>query len=65
MPRKAYISWVDDRTLNEVTRPRHGSVYPWPLSAVLNWQKGRQAVGRLAAMGWNKKTIDEVGQKRK
>ena len=51
---------MDERTLNEVTRPRHGSVYPWPLSSVLNWQKRRQVVAKLAAVGWHKKTLEEV-----
>ena len=55
-----YVTWMDESILNEVTRPRHGSVYPWPLNNIMNWQKRRQAGKKLKALGWHKKTMDEV-----
>ncbi|KAI4487096.1 hypothetical protein M0802_012050 [Mischocyttarus mexicanus] len=42
-----YICWVDPTTLEEVTKQRHGSVYPWPLNHYLNWQKRKQVIKRL------------------
>ena len=36
---QAYITWLDPVTLNEVTKPRYGSVYPWPLNTVLTYLK--------------------------
>ena len=29
-----FLSWNDDVTLLEVTKPRYGSVYPWPLNVI-------------------------------
>ena len=47
-------------TLEEVTKPRHGSVHPWPLNFVLNWQKRSGVVKRLSALGWTTKTVEDV-----
>lgn len=47
-------------TLEEVTKPRHGSVHPWPLNSVLNWQKRSGVVKRLSALGWTTKTVEDV-----
>ncbi|XP_017884786.1 metaxin-2-like isoform X2 [Ceratina calcarata] len=55
-----YICWVDKNTLNEVTKPRHGSVYPWPLNHFLNWQKRKEVIKKLSVLGWYNKTIDQV-----
>ncbi|OAD53116.1 Metaxin-2 [Eufriesea mexicana] len=55
-----YICWVDESTLNEVTKVRHGSVYPWPLNHFLNWQKRNEVIKRLSIFGWYNKTIEEV-----
>jgi len=55
-----YISWLDDLTVNEVTKPRHMSVYPWPLNHILTWQKKNQVVKRLSALGWTSKTMEDV-----
>ena len=30
---------MDPVTLSEVTKPRYGSVYPWPLNTVLTYLK--------------------------
>ncbi|XP_076182171.1 metaxin-2 isoform X3 [Ptiloglossa arizonensis] len=55
-----YICWVDELTLNEVTKPRHGSIYPWPLNHFLNWQKRKEVIKKLNILKWYNKTIEEV-----
>jgi len=55
-----YMSWVDQLTLAEVTTPRYSSVYPWPLDLILTWQKKRQVVKKLSALGWSNKSLEEV-----
>ncbi|CAL7934869.1 unnamed protein product [Xylocopa violacea] len=55
-----YICWVDEATLNEVTKIRHGSVYPWPLNHFLNWQKRKDVIKKLNVLGWHNKTIEDV-----
>jgi len=55
-----YISWIDEVTLEEVTKPRHGSIHPWPLSVILNWQKRNSVLKRLGALGWANKSLEEV-----
>ena len=57
---QAFLSWSDEPTLTEVTKPRYGSVHPWPLNSVLCWQKRRQVLKKLAAVGWGNKTKDNV-----
>jgi len=57
-----YISWQDDITLTEVTQPRNGSVHPWPLGHILNWQKRNSVLRRLGALGWTVKSLEEVYQ---
>lgn len=57
-----YLSWNDDVTLNEVTVPRYSSVYPWPLSTILSWQKRRSVCKKLSALNWLTKSLDEVYQ---
>lgn len=55
-----YLMWVDDITYREVTKPRYGSVYPWPLNHALTWQRRAQICKRLGALGWSKKSPEEV-----
>jgi hypothetical protein len=55
-----YISWLHEPTLQEVTKRRYGSVYPWPLSSVLPILKGRQVCNKLRSFGWAEKSIDQV-----
>ncbi|XP_046424673.1 metaxin-2 isoform X2 [Neodiprion lecontei] len=55
-----YVCWVDQATLISVTKPRHGSVYPWPLNHLLNWQKQNQITKKLNVLGWYNKSLDEV-----
>ena len=55
-----FLSWNDDVTLLEVTKPRYGSVYPWPLNVILSWKKKSQVKKKLAALGWGNKSLEEV-----
>ncbi|MCL4145010.1 UNVERIFIED_CONTAM: hypothetical protein GTU68_029033 [Idotea baltica] len=55
-----YISWIDLKTYEEVTRPRYGSVYPWPLNRILTYQKWQQVTRKLKVLGWKHKKLDEV-----
>ena len=55
-----FLSWNDDVTLSEVTKPRYGSVYPWPLNVILSWKKRSQVKKKLAALGWGNKSLEEV-----
>ena len=59
---QSYLSWLDTVTYSEVTKPRYGSVYPWPLNHVLTWQKKNQVYKRLSALGWTSKSLEEVYQ---
>nr|CAD7567830.1 unnamed protein product [Timema californicum] len=57
-----YICWCDETCYNEVTKPRYGSVYPWPLNRYLPYQKKQHVVKKLAVLGWSQKSLDEVYQ---
>jgi len=55
-----YISWCDGITMEEVTRPRYSSVYPFPLNHIMVWRKQAQIKKKLAAIGWKQKSFEEV-----
>nr|CAI5854911.1 unnamed protein product [Callosobruchus analis] len=55
-----HICWADKETYNKVTRVRHGSVYPWPLNYMQNWDKRCQVIKKLKALDWYNKTLDDV-----
>lgn len=55
-----YISWLDETVYSDVTYPRYGSVYPWPLNIFLTKRKQNQITKKLAALGWLNKGIEEV-----
>uniref|UniRef100_T1JEZ3 Metaxin glutathione S-transferase domain-containing protein n=1 Tax=Strigamia maritima TaxID=126957 RepID=T1JEZ3_STRMM len=55
-----YICWMNGVTLEEVTKPRYGAVYPWPLNHILAYRKQLDIRRKLSALGWVKKTVDEV-----
>jgi metaxin len=48
--------------LTEVTSPRYGSVYSWPLSTFLTWRKQKQVNKKLTALGWINKSLEEVNK---
>lgn len=55
-----YLAWVDHAVSNEVTKPRYGSMFKWPLNQIIPWQKQREVKARLSSLGWTKKTFEEV-----
>lgn len=55
-----YMAWLNKEIVNEVTKPRYGCSYPWPLRWVLPWNKQREVKARLNANDWASKTVDEV-----
>jgi len=55
-----YITWADKETLAEISRPRYGSPYPWPLNHILAYRKQFEVKNHLKAVGWFNKSIDQV-----
>lgn len=55
-----YICWCDKRTYNEVTKPRNGSVYPWPLNHFQTWSKKSAVIKKLKLLGWYQKSMENV-----
>lgn len=55
-----YICWANDETYYEVTKPRYGSVYPWPLNHILPFRKRRQILAKLSVSEWSEKSLEEV-----
>lgn len=55
-----YICWCDHETYSEVTKPRNGSVYPWPLNHIQTWTKRSNVIKRLKMLGWYEKTLTQV-----
>ncbi|XP_067645842.1 metaxin-2 [Eurosta solidaginis] len=58
-----YISFVNKSVYEEVTAPRNGCVFPWPLNVMQNYAKRRNALRMLKVYQWNDMTIDEVIEK--
>lgn len=55
-----YLSWIDKDIFASTTRPRYGSVHPWPLSWILPWKRQMEVKSRLNACGWIDKTKENV-----
>lgn len=55
-----YICWCDHETYSEVTKPRNGSVYPWPLNHIQTWSKRTNVIKRLKMLSWYEKTLADV-----
>ncbi|XP_073842666.1 metaxin-2 isoform X1 [Musca autumnalis] len=58
-----YISFMIDRVYNEVTAPRNGCVFPWPLNKIQNASKRRQAKKLLKVYQWDNMEIEDVMEK--
>lgn len=58
-----YISWCDDVVLNEITKKRNGSVYPFPLNIIQNFRKRRAVLKQLSFYEWKNLTFEEVVDK--
>ncbi|XP_077996842.1 metaxin-2-like isoform X2 [Glandiceps talaboti] len=57
---RLYISWYDSSTVKEITRPRYGSPYPWPLNHILAYSKQWEVYKLLRSTGWTTKTLEQV-----
>ncbi|KAF5910690.1 hypothetical protein HPG69_004779 [Diceros bicornis minor] len=55
-----YLQWCDEATVGEITHARYGSPYPWPLNHILAYQKQWEVRRKMKAIGWGKKTLDQV-----
>ena len=55
-----YITWVENETYSNVTKPRYGSVHPFPLNHILTYLKRQSVTKRLNALGWYSKSLDKV-----
>uniref|UniRef100_A0A8D0GLC2 Metaxin-2 n=1 Tax=Sphenodon punctatus TaxID=8508 RepID=A0A8D0GLC2_SPHPU len=55
-----YLQWCDDATVEEITHPRYGSPYPWPLNRILAYQKQWEVRRKMKAIGWAGKSLDQV-----
>lgn len=62
MNAELYLCWCDNKTYNEVTKVRNGSVYPWPLNYFQTWSKRSAVVKKLKVLGWYQKSLDSVYQ---
>lgn len=58
-----YVSFVDDVVLKQVTYPRNGCVYPWPLNIFENMRKRRNVLRHLNVYNWKNMSMEEVAQK--
>jgi len=55
-----YITWADSETRSEISRPRYGSPFPWPLNHILAFRKQLDVRNHLKAVGWYGKTLEQV-----
>lgn len=55
-----YISWLHAPIADEVTKPRYGSIHPWPINLIIPWQKQRSIKAKLEAKGWADKSLEQV-----
>ncbi|GFR26656.1 metaxin-2 [Trichonephila clavata] len=55
-----YVSWCDNPTLQEVTKPRFISSLPWPVNHILCWQTKHAVKKKLKSADWNSKTLEDV-----
>ncbi|XP_074652626.1 metaxin-2-like isoform X2 [Tubulanus polymorphus] len=55
-----FLSWAEASNANDVSKPRYGSVFPWPLNMILPWRKQLAEKQRLKALGWLEKSYEQV-----
>ena len=56
----ANLIFADKETRAEISRPRYGSPFPWPLNHILAYRKQFEVRNHLKAVGWFNKTLDRV-----
>lgn len=55
-----YICWCHKETYNEVTVPRYGSIYPFPLNYFKVWCKRSNEISKLKLLNWYNKSVNDV-----
>lgn len=55
-----YLIWCDNDTYTNITKPRYGSVHPFPLNHILPYSRRQTVIKRLRALGWYEKSLDKV-----
>jgi len=55
-----YFTWIDNEVYAKITKERVGSPYNFPLKVLLPWSLRRKIVSQLNALGWGRRTPDEV-----
>ena len=55
-----YVCWYENSVANEVTKPRFGSVYPWPLNKIIPYWRQKEITNKLKSIGWTQKSLEEV-----
>ncbi|XP_014783077.1 metaxin-2 [Octopus bimaculoides] len=55
-----YLSWCHEDVYYEITKPRYGACYPWPLNMILPLKKFTEIKNRLTSIGWFNKSFEEV-----
>ncbi|GFO09458.1 metaxin-2 [Plakobranchus ocellatus] len=55
-----YVAWLVPEVVAEVTKPRYGCAYPWPLNWLLPWLRQREVRNFLTVKDWASKSLEEV-----
>ncbi|KAK0416154.1 hypothetical protein QR680_012319 [Steinernema hermaphroditum] len=55
-----HICWFDKATYDQVTKPRYGTVYLWPLRHVLPPLKRREISSYLEGLQWREKSAEQL-----
>lgn len=55
-----YITWCDSLTYSQITKPRYGYFYPFPLNHILCYTKRQSVIKKLGAYKWTVKSLDNV-----
>ncbi|KAK3781593.1 hypothetical protein RRG08_006989 [Elysia crispata] len=55
-----YVAWMVPDVVAEVTKPRYGCAYPWPLNWILPWMKQREVHHLMTIKEWASKSLEEV-----
>jgi len=55
-----YSCWIDDGVYNNLTKPRYGSPYNFPLRGLVPWITRRKVKAQLGALKWAQRNSTEV-----
>ncbi|GFR76243.1 metaxin-2 [Elysia marginata] len=57
-----YVAWLVPDIAAEVTKPRYGCAFPWPLNWILPWTRQREVYNLMTIKDWAAKSLEEVIQ---